>query len=115
MYAKKWNEIWEVKPEKEKYYSSGPKQLAKYINAIGGAKTGRNLGCFTTYYFSGGFYEVKIRSTTSDGMIYYDYSYCWKVNATIALAITSIVLICTGVGAGAGATGLSTAATLVFA
>ena len=113
LYAKKWNEIWEVKPDKPKYYKSGPKQLSKYINGIRGSKCGRNLGTFTTYYYSGGFYEVKISSTTSDGMIYYDYNYCWRVNATILLAVTSIVLIGTGVGAGAGATGLASAGAIM--
>ena len=114
LYAQKWNEIWEVKPNKPKYYISGPKQLSKYINGISGSKPGRNLGTFTTYYYSSGFYEVKIRSVTSDGMIYYDYNYCWRVNATILLAVTSVVLICTGVGSGAGATGLATAGTMLI-
>ena len=101
LYAKDWNEIWEVKPNKSKYYKSGPQQLSKYIKGVSGSKPGRNLGTFTTYYYSGGFYEVEIQSTTNDGMIYYSYDYCWRINVTILLAVTSVVLICTGVGAGA--------------
>ena len=116
LYAKRWNEIWEVKPEGNRYLISGPKQLAKYLQAIKGSKAGRNLGNYTTYYFSDiGFYQVKIRSDTNDGMIYYSYDYCWKVNAFMLLAITSIVLICTGVGAGAGAAGLSSSAAILVA
>lgn len=67
---------------------------------------GRNLGTFKTYYYSNGFYEVNIYSNSDDGMIYYDYKYCWKVNATILLAVTSIVLIATGAGASVGAPAL---------
>ena len=114
LYAKKWNEIWEVKPDKPWYFVSGPQQLAKYINAIKGSRPGRNLGCFTTYYYSGGFYEIIIRSNSGDGMIYYTSKYCWKLNATILLALTSFVLICTGAGSGIGVTGLAKSAAFLL-
>ena len=107
LYAKSWKEIWEVKPNKSKYRTSGPKQLKKYLDGIKGSKKGRNLGNFTTYYYSSGFYKVKIYSNSKDGMIYYDYEYCWKVNATILLAVTSIVLIASGAGASVGAPALA--------
>lgn len=42
-------------------------------------------------------------------------NYCWRVNATILLAVSSIVLICTGVGAGAGAAGIASAGCMIFA
>ena len=115
LYAEKWNEIWEVKPDKTRYYTSGPKQLAKYIGAVDGAKVGRNLGLFTTYYYDNtGLYKVDIRSDSSDGMIYYKYSYCWKVTAAILILVGSIVLLKTGVGAGVGAKGLAAAAKLLL-
>ena len=107
LYAKRWNEIWEVKPNKRKYKTSGPKQLQKYLNGISGSKKGRNLGDFSTYYYSGGFYEVNIYSSSNDGMIYYDYKYCWKVNGLMLAAVASIALISTGAGASVGAPALA--------
>ena len=103
LYAKRWNEIWEIKRVTEKH-KNGLNQLQKYINGIPGTNPGRNLGSFETYYISRiGIYKVVIISNSSDGMIYYDYSYCWKTNAFILMAATSIALIVSGVGAPAGA------------
>ena len=48
-----------------------------------------------------------IYSNSSDGMIYYDYEYCWEVNATMLLAVTSIALIASGAGASVGASALA--------
>ncbi|MBQ8165222.1 MAG: RHS repeat-associated core domain-containing protein, partial [Clostridia bacterium] len=108
LYAKRWKEIWEVKPNKKSYKTSGPKQLKKYLDGISGSKKGRNLGTFKTYYHNySGFYEVKIYSNSNDGMIYYDYNYSWKVNTTILLAVTSIALIATGAGSSVGVPMLS--------
>ena len=106
LYAKSLNEIWEVKPDGKKYYKSGPKQLAKYLNAISNSKPGRKLGEFKTYYYSSlsGFNEVTIKSTEDDGMIYYSYKTNWKVNVVVMMSIVSVVLICTGAGAPAGIT-----------
>ena len=75
------------------------KQLKKYLDAIKGSKHGRNLGKFTTYYFSFGVYKITIRSNTNDGMIYYTEESCVKLNASILLALTSFVLITTAAGA----------------
>ena len=106
LYAKTWNEIWEIKPNKHSYKTSGPKQLKKYLDGIKGSKKGRNLGVFRTYYYSYGFYEVKIYSNSNDGMIYYDYDYCWRVNTMMLAAVASIALIASGAGASVGASAL---------
>ena len=114
LYAKNWNEIWEVKPDKIHYQTSGPMQLQKYIDAVDGSKAGRNLGNFITYFYFNGIYRVYIRSNSYDGMIYYKFEYCWDLNIAIALAVGSFVLISTGVGSGVGATGLTAAGNLVL-
>lgn len=103
LYAKHWNEIWEVKPNKDRYRKSGHDQLKKYIKGISGSKEGRNLGTFEAYYFSRGFfYKIDIYSISSDGMIYYDYEISWKVTGKMLAALGAIVLIATGFGAAAG-------------
>ena len=104
---KSWGEIWEIKPDKNKYYLSGPKQLQKYLDALSNTKAGRNLGNFKTYYFSTLFYEVTIRSNSNDGMIYYSYKTNEKINGAMLLAVTSFILIATGVGSPAGVAGMS--------
>ncbi|MGM9680633.1 MAG: RHS repeat-associated core domain-containing protein [Eubacteriales bacterium] len=98
LYVKDWNEVWEVKPDKQKYYKSGPAQLKKYIDNLSGSRAGRNLGKFTTYYLaSEGIYEVIFRSNTSDGMIYYEYHYCWNILLYASILFAGgIIIYCTG-------------------
>ena len=79
LYDNNTGEVWEIKPDKRKYYISGPLQLQNYIDHIDGASKGKSLGGGSFYYFSSGkitplpsIYQVTYRSG-NDGMIYYSY------------------------------------------
>ena len=90
LYDSATGEVWEIKPDKPQYYTSGPLQLQKYIDHIDGASAGKSLGSGSFYYFSqgtltpiGAVYHVTYRSG-NDGMIYYSYYSIIDVEALAA-------------------------------
>ena len=98
MYDKKTGEVWEIKPDKDTYYVSGPIQLQKYIDNLDGARAGNNVGSGSFYYFSVGkvvpvpqVYKVIFRST-DDGMIYYIHDQIFGEEAIIALALMAAAI-----------------------
>ena len=103
LYDQKTKEVWEIKPEKDKYYTSGPRQLKKYIDNIDGARAGSSLRGDSFYYFSPGIngmipsvYYITYRCT-DDGMIYYEYKEIVdgdEIAAAIALTIIGGCLGC---------------------
>ena len=103
LYDQKTKEVWEIKPEKDKYYTSGPRQLKKYIDNIDGARAGSSLRGDSFYYFSPGIngmipsvYYITYRCTV-DGMIYYEYKEIVdgdEIAAAIALTIIGGCLDC---------------------